>query len=256
MGRFRYIIYVMGKKEVLGIIPARGGSKSIPRKNLKSFCGKPLLAWAIETLKASGVVNRVVVSTEESEIADIAREYGAEVPFMRPAELAQDTTPTLPVIQHALQTLKDNERYWPSYAVLLEPTSVGKRPQHVKGVLALLIQSGADSCFSVSEVPSTTNPYWQLKVDPDGRVELFMGGSIKDIIPRRQELPKTYFRSGSIYAFKPELLLAKEPSFYGEDARAYIVESKYAIDIDSPDDWEFAEWRFKKILAEESNQRI
>src|SRR3989344_4635123 len=100
---------------VLGIITARGGSKSIPRKNIKSLLGKPLVAWAIETLKISGVCDRVVVSTDDKEIADVARKYGAEVPFMRPAELAEDSTPTLPVIQHAVSWLKDHESYRPDY---------------------------------------------------------------------------------------------------------------------------------------------
>lgn len=239
-------------KEVLGIIPARGSSKSIPRKNIKLFAGKPLIAWAIETLKQSGVISRVIVSTDDEEIAKIAREYGAEVPFMRPAELAGDTTPTLPVLQHALQWLKENEGYWPNYVVLLEPTSPSKRPFHVREVVKMLVETGADSTISVSEVPGVLNPHWQLKLDEKGRVELFTGGSMKNVIRRRQDLPKTYYRNSSIYAFRPELLFADDPSFYGEDARAYITDSKYAFDIDTPEDWEFAERQFKKILELEN----
>lgn len=238
-------------KEVLGIIPARGGSKSIPRKNIKLFAGKPLIAWAIETLRQSGAVGRVIVSTDDEEIAQVAKKHGAQVPFMRPAELAGDTTPTLPVLQHALQWLKENEGYWPDYVVLLEPTSPSKRPFHVREVMETLIKTGADSTISVSEVPGVLNPYWQLKLDEKGRVELFTGGSMKDVIRRRQDLPKTYYRNSSIYAFRPELLFTDDPSFYGEDVRAYITDSKYAFDIDTPEDWEFAERQFKKILEEE-----
>lgn len=243
-------------REILGVIPARGGSKSIPRKNIRPFAGKPLIAWAIETLKQSGVVGRVIVSTDDEEIAKIAEEYGAGVPIMRPAELAQDMTPTLPVLQHALQWLKENEEYWPDYVVLLEPTSPSKRPFHVREVVEMLIKTDADSTISVSEVPGVLNPYWQLKLGENGRAELFTGGSMKNVIRRRQDLPKTYYRNSSIYAFKTELLFANDPSFYGEDVRAYVTDSKYAFDIDTPEDWEFAERQFKKILEEEKNESL
>ncbi len=239
------------KKEILGIIPARGGSKSIPRKNIKLFLGKPLLAWAISALKESGVVSRIIVSTDDDEIASVAREYGAEVPFMRPRELAEDNTPTLPVLVHALSWLKDNEGYSPDYVVLLEPTSPSKRSFHIKGVVDMLLKTNAYSVISVAEVPGVFSPHWQIRVEDEGRVELFLGGSIKNVIRRRQDLPKTYYRNSSIYAFKPELLFSDDPSFYGEDVRAYITDSKYAFDIDTPEDWEFAERQFEKILREE-----
>lgn len=239
-------------KEILGIIPARGGSKSILRKNIKSFAGKPLIGWAIETLKQSGVAGRVIVSTDDEEIAEVARKHGAQVPFMRPAELAQDSTPTLPVLEHALQWLKENEGYSPDYVVLLEPTSPSKRPFHVREVVKMLMDTGADSVISVSEVPGILNPHWQLKLGEGGRVELFTGGSMKNVIRRRQDLPKTHYRNSSIYAFKSELLFQDDPSFYGEDVRAYVTDFKYAFDIDTPEDWEFAERQFKKILTEEN----
>ena|SRR3989344_1510799 len=238
-------------KKIVGIIPARGGSKSIPRKNIKLFAGKPLIAWAIATLKESGVCDRVIVSTDDAEIADVARRFGAEVPFMRPAELAEDTTPTLPVLQHAIRWLKEHEGYEPDYVVLLEPTSAAKRPFHIRGVVEMIQATGADSVFSVAEVPGVLSPYWQLNVDAEGRVSLFTGGSIKKVIRRRQDLPKTYFRNSSIYAFRPELLFTDDPSLYGDDARAYATDSKYALDIDTPEDWEVAERQFKKILEEE-----
>lgn len=241
----------MGQKKILGIIPARGGSKSIPRKNIKPFAGKPLIGWAIETLKKSGVVDRVIVSTDDEEIASVAREYGAEVPFVRPADLAEDTTPTLPVLQHAVQWLKDNENYWPDFVLLLEPTSPSKRPFHIKGAVKLLFDSGADSVVSVSEVPGVLNPHWQFKMAEDGRVGLFTGEQTKHIIRRRQDLPKTYYRNSAIYIFKPEVLFAPEPSLYGEDVRGYVTDTKYAFDIDVPEDWEYAENKFKKILEEE-----
>lgn len=242
----------MGKnKKNLGIITARGGSKSIPRKNIMPFLGKPLLGWAIGSLRESGVIDRVIVSTEDKEIADIAKAHGAEIPFMRPLELAQDHTPTLPVLQHAVSWLKEKEGYHPDCVVLLEPTSIGKRPFHVAGVVDTFFSSGADSVISVSEVPAMLNPYWQLKLNDRGMIELFTGGPIKNVIKRRQDLPKVYFRSSSIYGFKPELLFAANPSFYGDNTQGYVVEQKYALDLDTPEDWIAAELRFKKILEEE-----
>src|SRR3989344_2196891 len=143
----RYICCMKVKKDILGIIPARGGSKVIPRKNIKPFLGKPLIVWAIAALKESGVVSRIIVSTDDDEIASVARAYGAEVPFMRPAELAEDSTPTLPVLVHALSWLKENEGYTPEYVVLFEPTSAGKRPFHIREVVETLLQTGADSAI-------------------------------------------------------------------------------------------------------------
>lgn len=238
--------------EILGIITARGGSKSIPRKNIRSFCGKPLMGWAVETLKESGVVSRVVLSTEDEEIAEIGKNFGAEVPFMRPQELAEDHMPTLPVLQHAVRWLKGFENYSPSCVVLLEPTAIGKRPFHIKETVDMFFDKGVDSVISVSEVPSVVNPHWQLRVDTEGRVELFTGGSLKDVIRRRQDLPKTYYRNSSIYVFKPHLLFSENPSFYGEDVRAYTISGKYAFDLDTPEDWIAAEARFKKILEDEN----
>lgn len=238
-------------RSVLGIITARGGSKSVPRKNIKTFVGKPLIAWAVDALAKSGVMDRVVVSTDDEEIAAITTQHGAEVPFLRPPELAADHTPTLPVLQHAVSWLRDHEGYWPQCVVLLEPTAVGKRPFHIKGVVDMFFEKGVDAVISVSEVPSVVNPHWQLIVDPNGRVEIFTGGSMKEVIRRRQDLPKTYYRNSSIYAFKPELLFSESPSFYGEDVRAYTIAGKYAFDLDTPEDWIAAEARFKKILEEE-----
>lgn len=242
--------------QVLGIVTARGGSKSIPRKNIKPILGRPLVAWAIETLKKSKVCNRVIVSTDDKEIAEAARKYGAEIPFMRPPELAQDITPTLPVIQHAVAWLKKHENYKPDYVILLEPTSVGKRPFHVRGVLDMLIKTRADSVFTISELAADFNPHWQLVMDSKGRVAPFTGGEMKNVIKRRQELPvKTYMWDSAVFAFKPELLFAADPSFYGDDSRGYITEQKYVIDIDTHEDWEAAERKLKIILESENEKK-
>jgi len=239
------------KTEVLGIIPARGGSKSIPRKNIKLFLGKPLIAWAIAVLKESGIVSRIVVSTDDDEIASVAKEYGAEVPFMRPAELAEDNTPTLPVLVHALSWLKENEKYVPDFVGLFEPTSAAKRPYHVREIVEKVIATGADSVISVAEVPGVLNPMWQMAMDANDRLSIFTGGPLKNFIPQRQSLPKTYYRNSSIYAFRPSLLFSPKPNIYGDDSRGCVVDKKFAFDIDEPSDWEAAEEKFKKILEEE-----
>lgn len=235
-------------KNILGIITARGGSKSIPRKNIKDFCGRPLLTWTAEAGLQSGALTRFILSTDDQEIAEVAKDSGVEVPFMRPAELAEDKTPSLPVLQHAAMWLREQEGYSPDYMVLLEPTSPGRQPYHIKEAVELLLKTNADSIVSVAEVPGHHSPHWQFHVADEGQLELFTGGSIKNIIRRRQDLPKTYFRNGAIYAFRPELLFAADPSLYGDDTRAYIMDAKYSLDIDSPEDWVVAEALFKRLI--------
>lgn len=208
------------------------------------------MAWTIDAGFKSGVLSRFILTTEDKEIADVGRSAGIEVPFTRPVELAGDKIPPLFVLQHAVSWLKENEGYFPDYVVLLEPTSPGRRPFHIREALDLLIDTGADSVVSVSEVPSHYNPHWQFRIGNKGMLEPFNGSIIKRVIRARQELPKTYFRNGAIYAFKPEFLFAEEPSLYGDDVRAYLMGAKYSTDIDTPEDWGFAERQFKKILDE------
>lgn len=237
--------------KILGIITARGGSKSIPRKNVKPFAGRPLLAWSVEAALKSGVLDRLIISTDDEEIASVAKGAGAEVPFMRPKELAEDTTPTLPVLQHAVSHLKEKEGYYPDYVLLLEPTSPGRRPFHIREAMELALKTRADSIAAVGVVPGHFSPFWQFNLKEDGSMELFTGGSIKNIIRRRQDLPKTYFRNGAFYLFKTDCLFASEPSLYGESVRGYPMDTKYSLDIDTPEDWIVAEALFKKILEEE-----
>lgn len=237
--------------KILGIITARGGSKSTHRKNIKPFCGKPLITWSVEAGLLSGVLDRFVLTTDDEEIAAVGKAAGIEVPFMRPAELALDTTPSLPVLQHAVAWLRDNENYYPDYVLLLEPTSPGRQPFHIQEAVELIADSGADSVCALGQVPGHHSPHWQFNLLEGSKIELFTGGSIKNIIRRRQDLSKTYFRNGAFYLFKPDLLFAAEPSLYGEDVRGYVLDGKYSLDIDTPEDWAFAENQMKKILEEE-----
>ncbi|MFA4872385.1 MAG: UDP-N-acetylglucosamine 2-epimerase [Patescibacteria group bacterium] len=244
------------KSEILGIVPARGGSKSIPRKNIKLFCDKPLLAWTIDACVRSGKLDRLILSTDDAEIADIGRHAGADVPFLRPTALAQDHTPSLAVLQHAIQWLKENQGYLPAYVVLLEPTSPGRMHYHIREAIELLLTSGADSVVSVTEVPGHFNPHWQFVMQDTNMLKLYTDQPVSGIVPRRQELPKTYYRNGAIYALKTELLLNSEPSLYGKQVRAYVMDGKYSLDIDTPEDWEKAEHSFLQILAEQNKKAV
>lgn len=240
--------------KVLGLIPARGGSKSIPKKNIKLFCGRPLIAWKIEAAIKSGVIGRLVVSTDDEEIAEAARHFGAEVPFLRPVELAQDTTPTLPVVQHVLAWLSQEEDYNPDTAVLLEPTSPAVQPFHIREAIDLFVKTGADSVVSVVAVPPEHHPHWQFTVGEHGRLSLFTGTPIRHIISRRQDLPKTYHRNGALYVFKPRLVFDSHPSIYGDRIHAYQMDPHYSSDINNPEDWVEAEAAMQTILERDAER--
>lgn len=235
--------------KILGVITARGGSKSIPRKNIKELGGKPLIAWTIEAAKASGVFDRIVLSTDDQEIAEVGKRFGVEVPFMRPPELAQDTTPTLPVLQHAVTWLKEREGYWPDAVLILQPTTPLRKAEHIRGAVELFQKSGADSVVGVVEIPSNYSPYWAFVENSEGWSELFIGGPIKKRIRRRQDFSrKTYAPNGAIYLFKTGLLFdAADPNFYGDRVRLYPIEEKWSVNIDSPEDWMLAEFAIKNL---------
>lgn len=235
--------------KVLGIVTARGGSKGIPGKNIKPLLGKPLIAYTIEAAKESGVIDRLILSTDDPQIAEAAKQYGCEVPFMRPAELAQDKTPHLPVIQHAVQWLKDKENYWPDYVMILQPTSPLRQPLHIKEAVDLIVKTGADSVLSVAEIPENYSPYKAMVVGQDGLLTLFKDGQpVRKRPTRRQDLSQTYWSVGLIYLFKTNLLFdPKEPSLYGDKVTPQIIENKYRIDINIPEDWPVAESALLKL---------
>lgn len=233
-------------KKVLGVITARGGSKSIPGKNIKLFLGKPLIVYTIEAAKESGAFDRIILSTDDDEIAKVGRQYGVDVPFKRPKELAQDTTPHLPVMQHVVQWLKDNENYYPDYVMILQPTSPLRKAIHIKEAIEVIKKYQSDSVVSISPVPSHFNPHWQFVLTENSKLRIFTGEPFREIIRRRQELIPTYTKNGAIYLFKTDILFREHPSFYGEDVRGYAMEEEYSINIDTLDDWGIAEALFKK----------
>lgn len=234
---------------ILGVITARGGSKSVPRKNIKELGGKPLLAWTSEAAKQSAVLDRLILTTDDEEIAEVGEKWGVEVPFMRPAELAEDATPTLPVLQHAVKWLQDNEQHSPDAVMLLQPTAPLRQASHIREAVKIFEESGADSLVSVVEIPGHHSPYWAEVIDEDGWGRLFTGDPIRKRITRRQNFPKkTYTHNGAIYLFKTGLLFDPvDPNFYGDKVKLYPMEEKFSVNIDGPEDWELAERAIKNL---------
>lgn len=227
---------------VLGVVTARGGSKGIPRKNIRLLCGKPLLQYTAEAALAAHGLARVILSTDDEEIADVGRRCGLEVPFLRPAELARDDTPTVPVLQHAVRWLEEHgDRY--DAICLLQPTNPLRRPKDIDGCIALLRDSGADAVVTMLPVPAEYNPHWVFFRGEDGAFRLSTGETT--IIPRRQELPPAYHREGSVYVTRRDVLMHQN-SLYGARLLGFIMEPEACVNIDTCDDW----MRAEQMLAE------
>lgn len=233
---------------ILGVVTARAGSKGLPGKNTKPLAGRPLISYTITAAQASGAFDRLILSTDDENAAAIARALGCEVPFVRPAALSADDTPHLPVMQHAVEWLRDHEAYRPDWVMVLMPTSPLRQPEHITDAVALALESGADSVVSVDEIPPHFNPMRALAVDDDGWARLFVGNRpVKDRPVRRQDLPQAWVFNGAIYLLRAGLLLdAAEPNLYGERVAAYAMPHPYGHNIDGPDDWAAAE----RYLAE------
>jgi CMP-N,N'-diacetyllegionaminic acid synthase len=226
----------------LGIIPARGGSKGVPRKNIRQLAGKPLIAWTIEVALACPSLERVIVSTDDQEIAEIARQYGAKVPFIRPAELAQDDTPDLPVYLHALSWLVEHKGYRPDIVVWLRPTTPLRMVKDIETVMELLVESKADCVRSVCLTEH--HPYWMKRLDGD-RLVPFVSGSDERRYYRRQLLPPVYRLNGMVDAVRCGTVNERE-SLFGGDMRGYVVPTERSIDLDSELDFTLAELLMQK----------
>ena len=233
----------MTQREVLAIIPARGGSKSIPRKNIKLFAGYPLIAFSIAAGLAAESISRVIVSTDDEEIAEISTDFGAEVPFFRPASNSRDETPDVPGFQHAPEWLQTNEDDRPQVIVQLRPTSPFRKREHIdQAVKRLLENPEADSIRTVC-IPFQ-NPYKMWRIGEDG----FMQPLISTNIPEpynlpRQSLPEIYWQTGYVDAAWKKTILEKH-SMTGDSILPLVIDPEEWIDIDSPDDWIRAERLF------------
>jgi YrbI family 3-deoxy-D-manno-octulosonate 8-phosphate phosphatase len=223
---------------ILALIPARGGSKGIPRKNIRDFAGYPLIAWSIAAGLQAHTVNRVIVSTDDSEIAAVAREYGAETPFLRPPELAQDRTADLPVFEHALKWLEEIEGYKPDIVVQLRPTSPIRPMDCIDSAVRILIENEDADCVR-GVVPAGQNPHkmWRFygydkPMEPLLKVE----GIAEPYNAPRQILPPVYWQTGHIDAIRTSTITRKR-SLTGNKIYPLVIDGRYTVDIDTPSDW-------------------
>jgi CMP-N,N'-diacetyllegionaminic acid synthase len=222
---------------IVGLVPARGGSKGIPRKNARLLAGRPVLAYTADAAARARRLSRVILSTEDSEIAELGRSCGLEVPFVRPAELARDDTPMLPVVQHALRWLEEHgERF--DAVCLLQPTHPLRRPEDIDACVALLETKAADAIVTLSPVPAEYNPHWVYFRTEDDWIRLATGEAAP--ICRRQDLPAAFHREGSVYVTRRDVVL-QQNSLYGRRLLGYPIEGSQSVNLDTVEDWIRAE---------------
>ncbi len=229
--------YVAGRLKVLGLITARGGSKGIPRKNIRLLAGKPLLQYTAESALAARRLTRVVLSTEDAEIAEVGRRCGLDVPFLRPAELAGDDTPALPVLQHAVRAIEAAGQRFDAIC-LLQPTCPFRRSEDIDACIDLLFQAKADSVVTLVPVPPQYNPHWVYFRGEDGFFGLSTGEP--DPIPRRQDLPEAFRREGSVYVTRRDVLVQRN-SLYGSRLAGLLIDPSGSVNLDTLEDWRHAE---------------
>lgn len=228
--------------KILGLIPVRGGSKGVPGKNIKILGTKPLIQYTLDAAQQSKLISRCIVSTNSQEIADCVKKIGGHVPFLRPDSLALDNSPTLPVIQHALNFyLEQGETY--DAVCLLQATSPFRTPGFIDEAITRFIEMECDALISVLPVPTEFNPHWTFETSGNGFLKIATGE--EKIISRRQDLPPAFFRDGSVYITKTDVLL-KEGSLYGQTLGYIQSEPMWHVNIDTLEDWKEAERMVEK----------
>ena len=223
--------------KALGLIPARGGSKGIPGKNIRSILGRSLIERAFSSATESGVLDRIVLSTDDPAIAAEAHRIGLDVPFLRPEEFAGDASPMIDVAIHALKMLA-SENYKPDVLVLLQPTSPLRTAEHIRHALKLLM--GYDSVCTVVPVPKDLCPHYLMKIGDSGLLDFVMPDGPR--YTRRQDVPQAYRRDGTLFVTRAPVIL-KQRSFYGERCIPYILSPDESMNIDTPEEWVEAETR-------------
>jgi CMP-N,N'-diacetyllegionaminic acid synthase len=221
---------------LIALITARGGSKEILRKNIKLFSGKPLIFWTINAAKKAKCIDRIIVSTDDQEIAEIAKKYGAEVPFIRPAELAKDETPSIDPVLHFIDQVPGFD-----WLMLLQPTSPLRNNFDIDKIFKFCQDNKASSAVSVSEV--NKHPYWMYERDSSFRLRSFINDPPKNT--RRQDLPKIYSLNGALYLAKVDWLV-KYRSFIGPDTIGFTMPLERSVDLDIIQDWNWAEYLIKQ----------
>lgn len=228
---------------MLALIPARGGSKGIPRKNLKRFLGKPLIYWSIRAALESGVARRVVVSTDDAEIAEVARGYGAETPFVRPAEMSGDAVSLGAVCRSATEWFMAHERWQPGFVLALQPTSPLRAIGDLPGIRDLLA-AHPEADAAVSVVATKHHPFWQSRLTPEGHLASYIEGGIH--VFRRQDLPPAFALNGAMYLIRSEALL-KGGTVFPPVTVGFVSEKERSLDLDSELDWKLAEFTAREL---------
>lgn len=228
--------------KILGLIPARAGSKGIPNKNRKELGGKPLLHYTVEAALGASQLDAVVFSSEDEQLMEMAKTMGAEVLFKRPMELANDSAGSLEVVQHSLQVLSKLNRHYDAVC-LLQVTTPFRTSEDIDKAISTFKSAKTDSLISVQEVPHAYNPHWVFEAK-DGNLQIATGE--KKIIKRRQELPDAYVRDGAIYITKSGVI-QEQHSFFGNSISHIVLDPERSVNIDTPEDWEKAERIHKKI---------
>jgi CMP-N-acetylneuraminic acid synthetase len=223
---------------ILGLVPARGGSKGVPGKNVRLLAGRPLLAYTAAAARDSGVIDRLVLSTDSDDISRVGAQVGLDVPFRRPAALAKDDTPMLPVIEHVIGEL-DRTGWHAEIIVLLQPTSPLRTPFHIRASVQLLRESNADSVVSVVELPKHFSPDYVMRID-EGKLVSFLPDGMR--VTRRQDARAAFVRDGTVYTFWTRTV-REQHSIYGRDCRPLVVSAGESMTIDTWDDWREAERR-------------
>lgn len=228
---------------VLAIIPARGGSKGVPGKNIKLLGGKPLLQYTLESANESLLLTRVILSSEDASIIATAEALGLEVPFIRPANLATDQAKSIEVVQHAVQYLEEKGEFFDAVC-LLQPTSPFREKGFIDAAIEKFIQTGVDTLLSVLPVPHEYNPHWVFEENEAGHLKIATGEN--QIIGRRQELPTAYHRDGSLYLTNMDYI--KQGTFYGPQLGFIVSNPDFYVNIDNPTDWIAAEQKLPNLI--------
>ncbi|GEO09395.1 acylneuraminate cytidylyltransferase family protein [Segetibacter aerophilus] len=229
----------------LCIIPARSGSKGVPGKNIKQLNGKPLIQYTFDAALECSFLDRIVLSTDCTTIAATAKKASIEVPFLRPAHLANDTTPTLEVIKHALHYFDKRGQFYDNIC-LLQPTCPFRSEGFVDLCFENFISSGADCLVSVKVVPHEYNPHWVFEANPSGYLKIATGEEV--IIPSRQLLPKSFARDGSVYIFKADNIRNRN-SIFGQTISYVETDEMWHVNIDTAEDWKRAEMIAKMLFV-------
>jgi len=232
-------------KKILAIIPARGGSKSIPLKNLALINGVPMISYTFLAAKESLYIDEIMVSTDSEKIREYAQQQGIQVPFMRPTELARDDTPMKPVIKHALLEMERYKKTTFDIIVLLQPTSPFRKAKHINKAIALFADKSAKSVVSVIEVPHQFSPNSLMKITSQGTVFPYEGFE-KDLVLHRQTKTTLFARNGPAVLVLSRDLVLREKSFYTPETYPYIMGEEESVDIDKPFDLEIAEFLMRK----------